>query len=201
MFKRFSRTASAFAVAAALSMTAMPVAAEARGWGGGGWGGGWGRGHHDDIDAGDIFAGILIIGGIAAIASAASKANRDNRARTTDRNDGNNAPDNRTYREPAPRYGEQDNRPVWQEGRGIDNAVNACVSEVERSSNRVENVDAVNRDGEGWRVEGRVNPGRSFVCSIGNDGRIRSVSVDGKAAYAGDAPRFVSQPVVQGTKG
>ena len=40
------------------------------GWGRGGWGG---RHHHDDgIDGGDVFAGLLILGGIAAIASAAS---------------------------------------------------------------------------------------------------------------------------------
>ena len=78
MFTRISRSASTLAAAAVLSMAVAPAVAEARGWRGGGWGGGWGhRGHHDRVDAGDIFAGILIIGGIAAIASAASKADRD----------------------------------------------------------------------------------------------------------------------------
>lgn len=42
---------------------------------------GWrlGRHHHDRVDAGDVLAGILIIGGIAAIASAASN-NKQKRA-------------------------------------------------------------------------------------------------------------------------
>lgn len=176
---------SALALAAAASMTLAPIAAEARGHGG--WGGGWGgRGwrHHDRVDAGDIFAGILIIGGIAAIASAASKANKNRDTRREDDDRDYRGDDN--YRESAPRYGERDDRPSWQEGRGIDGAVNSCVSEVERSSNRIETVDAVNRDGQGWKVEGRVASGRSFACSVDGDGRIRSVTVDGRAALAAE---------------
>ena len=64
-----SRPAVAIAAAAMLSVTATPVLARDWGWGGGG---GYGRHHrhHDRVDAGDIFAGVLILGGIAAIASA-----------------------------------------------------------------------------------------------------------------------------------
>ena len=59
-------------VLAALATTALPVAAEAHGrWDRGGWGG---RGWHRDrggVDGGDVLAGLLIIGGIAAIAKSA----------------------------------------------------------------------------------------------------------------------------------
>ena len=196
MFTRISRSASTLAAAAVLSMAVAPAVAEARGWRGGGWGH---RGHHDRVDAGDIFAGILIIGGIAAIASAASKANRDRTdARTdarTDERDRDYRGDRDTRSDRDTRYG-RDDRPNWQEGRGIDNAVNQCAGEVERSA-RIDSVDNVNRDGDGWRVEGRVAGGRSFACTIGTDGRIRSTTIDGRAALSDDAAGFVSEPVVQ----
>ncbi len=178
---------SALALAAAASMTLAPITAEANGRGGwgGGWGGRGGWGHHDDIDAGDIFAGILIIGGIAAIASAASKASKDRTARDTGDSRDRDYRADQNYRDPAPRYGErQDDRPEWREGRGIDSAINGCVSEVGRSNNRVDTVDAVNRDGQGWKVDGRTAAGRSFSCSVDSDGRIRAVTVDGRAALA-----------------
>jgi hypothetical protein len=194
MITRISRSASTLAAAAVLSMAVAPAVAEARGWRGG-WGGGWGHRHHDRVDAGDIFAGILIIGGIAAIASAASKADRDRRARTSERD--RDYRDDREARQDRgdTRYG-RDDRPSWQEGRGIDNAVNQCVGEVERSA-RVDSVENVGRDGDGWRVEGRVAGGRSFACAIGTDGRIRSTTIDGRAALSDEADGFVSEPVVQ----
>ena len=193
-----SPKATALAAAAILSMAVAPAAAEARG-SRGGWGGGWGHGHRDRVDAGDIFAGILIIGGIAAIASAASRADRDRKARTDPQ--GGDYRDNRDSRDGRePGYAGRDDRPVWQEGRGIDNAVNQCVGEVEHSA-RVDSVESVNRDGDGWRVEGRVIGGRSFACAIGTDGRIRSTTIDGRAAYAGDAPDYIREPVVQKIEG
>lgn len=102
-----SRFAAATALAASLALAASPVAAAqlprigganapvpaARSWSvegeaahhrHGGWGGGYGgwggyRHHHhgDGIDGGDVLAGILILGGIAAIATAASNNSRD----------------------------------------------------------------------------------------------------------------------------
>src|SRR5262245_40287131 len=69
-----SRTAATLAAAAALSLTATP--AMARGW----------HRHGDGIDGGDVVAGLLIFGGIAAIAAAASsKSNKDRQARQDDR--------------------------------------------------------------------------------------------------------------------
>jgi hypothetical protein len=55
------------AAAGATALAAMPAQARDN------WGGGR---HHDGIDAGDVIAGALIIGGIAAIASAASNGSR-----------------------------------------------------------------------------------------------------------------------------
>lgn len=178
------RAGSAICLAAALAGAALPVAAEARGWDRGGH---WGRGRHDDIDAGDIFAGLLIIGGIAAIASAANKA--------TPRQAERPAPD---YRDPTPRYGERDDRPSWQEGRsvgavprGIGDAVDACIAEVERGTRRVDSVDGVRRDqrggqsggqsggANGWHVEGRVQSGQAFACDVDAQGSVRRVTING----------------------
>jgi hypothetical protein len=170
MNNRFSRTSRLIASAAALSLVATPVMAR-------GWGGGWGR-HHDDIDAGDVITGILIIGGIAAIASAASKGKKDRERETRDRDYRDR--DDRG-RDESRGYG-NDDRPSWQEGRGIDSAVNRCVAEVERGDRRVDQVEAVNRDGEGWRVSGRMSGDDNFTCAIGSDGRIRSSNVGGQTA-------------------
>lgn len=193
------RTASALALAATISMAASPAlaaevripvvmksaigtmpdpagieAAKANGWRGG-WGGGWRR-HRDRVDAGDVLAGILIIGGIAAIASAASKSDRDRqRAEQDDR-----------YREPDRRYDRNyddrgpDNRPEWRGGMGINTAVGACTDEIERD-NRVDTVDSVSREDDGWRVDGRIAGGAPFSCSVDAGGRISRVTVDGQA--------------------
>lgn len=147
------------------------------GWGGG-FGGGWGRGrHHDDIDGGDILAGLLVIGGIAAIASAASKSSKETRQDRTSYPE----PDNRRYGDDTPRAGAAD----WGRSRSIDSAVDACVGEVERGQTRVDSVDGVTRDGEGWQVSGRATGGSPFSCRVDGDGRIRGVTVDGRAPYRG----------------
>lgn len=128
---------------------------------------GWGRyRRHDRIDAGDVLAGVLILGGIAAVANAASSANRRERS----------------YPYP-PRYPDQ--RPQNRtDARGIDGAVDMCVREVERNA-RVAEVDRVERDAAGWRVSGSVATGGSFDCSIGADGRIDRLDVNarGGASY------------------
>lgn len=176
MFKTFSRSASVLACAAALSLVATPALARDRGWGGN-WGGDHGRHHNDGIDGGDILAGVLIIGGIAAIASAASKSKKER-----ERQDDYRYPDRQTapQRDGSAGYG-QDDRPEWREGNGINSAVDRCLDEVQRGSTKVDGVDSVNRDGQGWRVAGQTGSGGSFVCSVDTDGRIRSVSIDGHA--------------------
>lgn len=111
---------------------------------------------HRGVGAGDILAGILIIGGIAAIASAAEKS-RDRYPR-------------RETRYPQPRRGDY----RYDDGRGIDRAVTMCVDEIERNA-RVETVDTVNRNARGWSVTGTLFDGQGFTCSIGEDGRIEAL--------------------------
>ena len=167
MINRFGKS---IAIAAALSLTATPAFARHYS--------DWGR-HDDRIDAGDVLTGILIIGGLAAIASAASKSDRDRRARDYERN--------RDYRDSSTtdgNYGDE-SRPEWREDgaerdyspqpqgtRNSDRAVDQCVAETERGEARVETVDAVNREGAGWRITGRMRGGADFSCSVDGDGRV-----------------------------
>lgn len=197
MIRSVSRSSGALALAAALSMAATPVfAAEVyvpvildhagadivgsastvetanqhRNWGG--WGG---RHHRDDVSVGDVLTGVLIIGGIAAIASAASKSNRDRNRDDSYRypNRDQRADTNSQYG----RYGEPVPQRSWGNDRNIDRAVDSCVSEIERGGGerRVETVDTVARESDGWRVQGQTNGGGSFSCTVGRDGTIRSV--------------------------
>lgn len=173
---RKSRIASVLASLAIVSLAAPPALANHRSWGG--WGG-YHR-HRDRIDTGDVIAGILILGGIAAVASAASKANKTK-------------PRERDYRYPDETYPDRarndsssdyakDDRADWREGSGgIDGAIERCVDEVSRGSSKIDEVDSVNRDGKGWRVEGRMSGGASFSCAIDDEGRIRNVNIDGRA--------------------
>ncbi len=98
--------------------------------------------HGDGIDAGDIIAGAVILGGIAAIASAASKNDR--------------------YRDDY-RYRDRD----YRGGRyGTDNprrAVEMCVRAVERDARRagyrfadVTEIRDVDRERYGFEVKGRL---------------------------------------------
>ena len=133
------------------------------------------RRHHDRIDGGDILAGILIIGGIAAIASAASKKDRDRRYEDRDYRSENPRYDNRRSDE---RYDERDDR-----GSGdMQSAISACSDAAERQAGRdarVSAIDSVIRDGAGWRVEGELanSDHRTFLCGSSN-GRVDFVQLD-----------------------
>lgn len=176
---KLARTLSgATAVAAALSMLATPVAAAelphakpvAVHDAGAGDAHGYGRGRHrrgNDIDAGDILTGVLILGGIAAIAGAVEN-DRDERYRY---------PEDAGYRRPEaqPRF----------ESRGMDRAIDICVAEVEqRGQGRIGSVDSAARTGEGWHVAGALDDGASYACSIDNDGRVSDVEIGGYQASA-----------------
>lgn len=178
--------------AAGVATALLPLAAEARpGWGGGGWGG---RGWHRDrgIDGGDVLAGILIIGGIAAIASAASNANRNQRTIPRD-----NLPQDDGYRYQPPRQDEwrSDGRVQdWQGSgpgysgqvgdgqgypqdsrgtatRGLDGAVDNCVTEASRRDEIDEIYDAT-RNGSGYRVSGTLRSGDNFTCEVNAQGGV-----------------------------
>ena len=131
---------------------------------------GWRRHRHrDGIDAGDVLAGVLIVGGIAAIASAASNSQR-NRDYRDDRyrNDYRYRSGDDSYR-----YRQGDNR--YTSGSGIDNAVNMCVGAIERDV-RVDTVDSVDRDASGWLVTGTIYNGDGFSCRIDGSGRVDGIS-------------------------
>ena len=162
MARRFLRVGTALALAASISMAASPAMARDRHHH---------RHHRGGIDAGDVIAGALIIGGIAAIASAASKPKQP---RVVEREP---YPDTRP--EYRPEYGPR--APVSERyvGGGIDNAVDMCVDQVERGEDRVESVDNAARTADGWRISGQLGAGGAFSCWIDNDGRIRNVDLGG----------------------
>ena len=186
-----NRFAAATALAAALSLSAAPLAAAdlplpktAHGYDASqdtAQNHRWSRHRHrGGIDAGDVIAGVLILGGIAAIASAASKDRRERDYRDRDyRGDYPRYPE----RGETSRYREYDSRS--SEGGGIGNAVDMCVGEVERGSERVESVDNASRTGDGWRISGQLAGGPGFSCWIDNAGRLRDLELgDG---YSGGA--------------
>jgi hypothetical protein len=172
------------AVLAAASLTATPAAAaelptirhapiEATSHygpyvsGGWGWGGGYRGRHRRGSDAGDILAGVLILGTIAAVASAASKAQQQRRSYPYPQR----YPYPDSHPQPERRY---DTRPTGPQG--LEGAADLCLREVERNS-RAREVTRVERSASGWLVTGAMADGSNFSCSIGADGRIESVNV------------------------
>ncbi len=141
-----------------------------------------GHRHRGGIDGGDLLAGILVIGGIAAIASAASNNSRDRRY------------EDRDYRSENQRYDDRsaDRRDDSRYDRGtgdMESAINACSSAAERQAGRdarVSAIESVARDGDGWRVEGELSNSeeRSFLCGA-TEGRVDFVQVgNGNLAFA-----------------
>ncbi len=127
-----------------------------------------------DVGAGDVLAGVLILGGIAAIASAANRS----RDRVEDYPGRYPYPEDRRYRSGTPGS---------YQSRGMDRAVEMCVTEVERGRDRIVSVDSAARTGEGWFVSGELEDSAPFTCRIGNDGRISDIDV-GDGAYDDGVP-------------
>lgn len=165
---------------APLAFSAYDARADLDHWGcwGCGWGGGWGGGWHGrgwrrrGPSAGEVLAGVAIIGGIAAIASAASnnRRNRDvvvvERDRPRDWN-----PDRRN---PQLRNADRRANPRSSGAGGLDGAVEQCLSAVERDV-RVDEVEVVQRTAQGWLVGGTLFNGAGFECRIGNNGQIEAL--------------------------
>jgi hypothetical protein len=92
----------------------------------------------DGISAGEIIAGALIIGGIAAVATAASRNNRYDRY--------------------------YDDRYDYDYGYGPRDAVEQCVNAAERNASRysyggrseVTDIRDINRSRNGYRIRGRI---------------------------------------------
>lgn len=102
-------------------------------------------------DAGEIIAGALIIGGIAAVAAASNKNDRYRNGQYD-----NGRYDNRGYDN---RY---DNRQYQRRGNG-DRAVQLCVNAVERDARRsgyrfanVTQIRDIDRERGGWEVRGTL---------------------------------------------
>jgi len=96
------------------------------------------RDRRDGIDAGDVIAGALIIGGIAAVAAAASR-DRD-------------------------RYGRHERYDRYDRGFAARDAVEQCVYAAEGTADRyswggrskVTDIRNIDRKGDGYRVRGRI---------------------------------------------
>ncbi|OJW71192.1 MAG: hypothetical protein BGO57_10035 [Sphingomonadales bacterium 63-6] len=104
------------------------------------------NGHDDRVDAGDVIAGALIIGGIAALAAAASDNDRDRYDRRYD--------DRRGYDDRY--YGDRRGSPR--------SAVEQCVNAAERQASRysrggradVTDIRDISRTRDGYRIKGRI---------------------------------------------
>jgi len=180
-----SRTAATLAALAVVTMTASPVFA--RGYDD------WGRHrrhHGNGVDGGSLLAGLLVGGAAVAIATSASKKSADtgNDEPAPYRYPGSARSGDAGYSdEPAGSdYGSRDypGGPAGGSNAGqgsFDGAVDACSAELERGDRRVDSVDNVRRMGERYSVEGRLQGGQGYACSVDETGHIRSVAVDGHA--------------------
>lgn len=159
------RSVTAAALAATMLATSVTPAL-AQGYPGGGYNnrgyGDYGRHHrrHDRIGAGEVIAGVAILGVLAAIASSGSKRNRG-------------------Y-EDAYRGG------INTENAAAD----ACAAEVERAGGRqrVSGIDIVSRTRDGYSVRGTIDSGQGgygygrndrqrFTCEV-RYGAVESVRID-----------------------
>ncbi|MEO0590276.1 MAG: hypothetical protein AAFZ11_06900 [Pseudomonadota bacterium] len=164
-----SLTGSSFALSDAFSSSAYDTDLDVNEWRRCGWYGcyrrGWRRGwrRHGGISTGEAIAGAVIIGGIAAIAASTNNRRREPDVVVVERE----------VRD-APRYDTRQSNPRSSGGSGIDNAVNQCLTAIERDV-RVDAVDGATRVARGWVVTGSVFDGSPFTCEIGNDGRISNI--------------------------
>jgi len=166
--KTFHKAVIGSAAAAAMAVSATPAMANDR--------------DHDGIGAGEIIAGALIIGGIAAIAASSGndRHDRDYRDQRYDR-------DYRGYRGDY-NYG----RAGYANGRiGSRQAVSQCVRAAEIEGRRygrfvnVTDIRDIDRTRNGYRVEGRVTVGNRryaddgrFTCRV-DYGRVSRVTFRG----------------------
>ena len=127
---KLGKAAISAATAGAMLMSAAPAAARD-------------RYDRDGISAGEIIAGAVVIGGLAAILSSDNDRDRYDRY------------DNR-YRDARYGYGYDYNR--YGNSRS---AVNQCVNAVERGSRRYGNTDvtqvtSIDRKRDGYKIKGQV---------------------------------------------
>jgi hypothetical protein len=126
--------------AAAVALVAMSVPAQARDY--------YGR-DRDGISAGEIIAGAVVLGGLAAILSSGKSNDRyDNRYDYQDYNRGGDTRHDRGYNN-------------YDQRGGSRSAVNQCISGVENYANRysrskVTEIRDIERTRYGYRVSGKL---------------------------------------------
>lgn len=110
----------------------------------------------DGVSAGDVIAGALIIGGIAAVASAASRNDRG-----YDYRDRDYRYDRAGYDDNDDRYGDHDRGSRW--GYSPRRAIEQCVYAAERQAGRysygradVTDIRSVRETRHGLEVKGRI---------------------------------------------
>ena len=143
------KAATGSLLAGSMLMTAIPASAQSRG----DYRGDYDHRHHDGIGAGEVIAGAIVIGGIAALLSSGNH----NRDRTYDNGYRNDGYRNDGYRGYDNRY--QNNG--YQDSGNPRQAIEQCVAAVENGGRRRDNVDVrqitnVDNIRGGYRVEGRV---------------------------------------------
>lgn len=202
--KKFSAH-SASAALIVTSFAGLGATSASAQWGYGGYyGGGYYGGRHyrhrDRVDIGDIIGTVLVVGAVATVINQVGKIGEDDRRdRRYDRRDRrDDRRDDRRYdrrsgdyddryddRDYAPQRDRRDSRP----GRGVqaseDRAADACSWAAEGQAGegaRVDRINAVRADGNGWRVDGTLSQqGRSdsFTCGYTN-GRVDFVQLGDK---------------------
>lgn len=182
-------------VGALLSTSAVPAMARPWGYGHGGYGYGHGyrpyHRHRHGVSGGDVLAGILILGTIAAVASAASKSGEtsarypDRDPRYSVRADDNDGADDRTRNDDA-----EDRRgDIASENEAID----ACAVAAEQRADTgqgtasVRDITRVDAVDDGFEIEGivetrssyrdRSGDNRRFTCSV-RFGAVDSVYIE-----------------------
>jgi hypothetical protein len=139
------------------------------------------RRDHDGISAGEIIAGAVVIGGIAALAGAFDGDRDDRRHDNRDYRDYRDY--NRDYR------GERYDRGNYRYAGGSRNAVERCVRAAENQARRfggyryadVIDVREVDRTRDGFRVRGRIDVGGGWDRR-GSDRGSFSCRIDGRGA-------------------
>jgi hypothetical protein len=134
--KAFAKTAL---LAAGVASLAVSTTAQARGYH-----------HRDRIDAGDVIAGVLILGGIAAVASSVSNRNSGYDGYGRDR-----------YRDRDRGYGYNDGYGYSDNGYNSRAAVEQCVGAAKNKAQRygwarVTDVTSIDRIRGGYVVRGRL---------------------------------------------
>ncbi len=152
--------------AAALSLlltSSAPALADWNGGYGGGYGNSWGGGHrerHHDSDAGEIIGGLVLGAILIGVLSSASKKSKQAQR---DRDD------------PYPTRDGQSRGSITTEDAAIDACAMAAEDRAGRSAS-VRDINAVNKNSDGWDVEGvvesrsnwrdRAGDRHKFTCSV-----------------------------------